>query len=162
MQDLVHSQTDLRKDSQRHLRDIGIGIAQKILAMEQLIPQDEDLTTTVEARSISQAQREAEIERLAGAIGRLIQASDPESREELAEIANSLIREQGLRPSLTSLEKEVVADARRRPLNPLAAGIGLLMIGAAVTLLLPFVGLTLAAFGVVAALWGITISAMRK
>ncbi len=130
--------------------------------MEQLIPQDEDLTTTVEARSISQAQREAEIERLAGAIGRLIQASDPESREELAEIANSLIREQGLRPSLTSLEKEVVADARRRPLNPLAAGIGLLMIGAAVTLLLPFVGLTLAAFGVVAALWGITISAMRK
>ncbi len=126
------------------------------------MPRDEDSRTKVEAQPISQAQREAEIERLAGEIGRLIQASDPETREELAESANSLIREQGLRPGLASVDKEVVADGRRRPLNPLAAGIGLMMVGAAVTLLLPFVGLTLAAFGVLAALWGIMISAMRK
>ena len=116
----------------------------------------------VGAQPISPAQREAEIERLAGEIGRLIQASDPETREELAESANSLIREQGLRPGLASADEEVVADGRRRPLNPLAAGIGLMMVGAAVTLLLPFVGLTLAAFGVLATLWGIMISAMRK
>ena len=123
---------------------------------------DEDSRTNLEAQSISQAQRETEIERLAGEIGRLIQAADPDTREELAESANSLIREQGLRPGFAPVEKTVIADARRRPLNPLAAGIGLIMVGAAVTLLLPFVGLTLAAFGVLAALWGIMISAMKK
>ena len=123
---------------------------------------DEDSRTNLEAQSISQAQRETEIERLAGEIGRLIQAADPDTREELAESANSLIREQGLRPGFARVEKKVIADARRRPLNPLAAGIGLIMVGAAVTLLLPFVGLTLAAFGVLAALWGIMISAMKK
>ena len=126
------------------------------------MPRDENSRTKVGAQPISQPQREAEIERLAGEIGRLIQASDPETREELAESANSLIREQGLRPGFASVDTEVVADARRRPLNPLAAGIGLIMVGAAVTLLVPFVGLTLAAFGVLAALWGVMISAMKK
>jgi hypothetical protein len=111
---------------------------------------------------ISQPQREAEIERLAGEIGRLIQDSDPESREELAQSANSLLREQGLRPGLAPADAEGVADARRRPLNPLAAGIGLIMIGAALTLLVPFVGLTVVACGVLATLWGVIISAMRK
>jgi len=130
--------------------------------MEHLMAHDEDSRTNLEAQSISQAQRETEIERLAGEIGRLIQAADPDTREELAESANSLIREQGLRPGFARVEKKVIADARRRPLNPLAAGIGLIMVGAAVTLLLPFVGLTLAAFGVLAALWGIMISAMKK
>ena len=126
------------------------------------MPRDEDSRTKVGAQPILPAQREAEIERLAGEIGRLIQASDPEIREELAASANSLIREQGLRPGLAPADEEVVADGRRRPLNPLAAGIGLMVVGAAVTLLLPFVGLTLAAFGVLATLWGIMISAMRK
>lgn len=126
------------------------------------MPRDEDSQRKVGALPDPQPQREAEIERLAGEIGRLIQASDPESREELAESANSLIREQGLRPGLASVDTEVVADARRRPLNPLAAGIGLIMVGAALTLLVPFVGLTLAACGVLAALWGVMISALKK
>jgi hypothetical protein len=130
--------------------------------MEQSMPRDEDSQRKVGAQPDPQPQREAEIERLAGEIGRLIQASDPESREELAESANSLIREQGLRPGLASVDTEVVADARRRPLNPLAAGIGLIMVGAALTLLVPFVGLTLAACGVLAALWGVMISALKK
>lgn len=123
---------------------------------------DEILPTKVEAQLISQSLREAEIERLAGEIGRLIQDSDPESREELAQSANSLLREQGLRQNTASVNDEVVADARRRPLNPLAAGIGLIMVGAAITLLVPFVGLTLAACGVLAVLWGVMISTLKK
>jgi len=126
------------------------------------MPRDEDSQRKVGGQPESQPQREAEIERLAGEIGRLIQASDTETREELAEIANSLIREQGLRPGLPSVDTEAVADARRRPLNPLAAGIGLIMVGAAVTLVVPFVGLTLAACGVLAAFWGVMISMLRK
>ncbi|MGZ8443449.1 MAG: hypothetical protein ACXWXZ_08620 [Candidatus Binatia bacterium] len=132
------------------------------LVMEPSTSPDEILPTKVEAPLISQSLREAEIERLAGEIGRLIQDSDPESREELAQSANSLLREQGLRLNPASVNDQVVADARRRPLNPLAAGIGLIMVGATITLLLPFVGLTLAACGVIAALWGVIISTLRK
>ncbi|MGZ8521131.1 MAG: hypothetical protein ACXWX7_13405 [Candidatus Binatia bacterium] len=132
------------------------------LVMEPSTSPDEILPTKVEAQLISQSLREAEIERLAGEIGRLIQDSDPESREELAQSANSLLREQGLRLNPASVNDQVVADARRRPLNPLAAGIGLIMVGAAITFLLPFVGLTLAACGVIAALWGVIISTLRK
>ncbi len=138
-----------------------MSIAHK-LVMEPSTSPDEILPTKVEAQLISQSLREAEIERLAGEIGRLIQDSDPESREELAQSANSLLREQGLRLNPASVNDEVVADARRRPLNPLAAGIGLIMVGAAITLLLPFVGLTLAACGVLAVLWGVMISALKK
>lgn len=130
--------------------------------MKQSTPTDEVSRTKAGAQVSSQPQREAEIERLAGEIGRLIQHSDPETREELAQSANSLLREQGLRPGLALAGTKVVADARRRPLNPLAAGIGLIMIGAALTLLVPFVGLTVAACGVLATLWGVIISAMRK
>jgi hypothetical protein len=50
-----------------------------------------------------------------------------------------------------AVDNQIITDARRRPLNPLAAGIGLIMVGAAVTLVVPFVGLTLAACGVLAA-----------
>ncbi|HSQ11567.1 MAG TPA: hypothetical protein VLM90_01045 [Candidatus Deferrimicrobium sp.] len=130
--------------------------------METSTSPDQVLPTKVEAQLISQSLREAEIERLAGEIGRLIQDSDPESREELAQSANSLLREQGLRLNPASVNDQVVADARRRPLNPLAAGIGLIMVGAAITLLLPFVGLTLAACGVLAVLWGVLISTLKK
>ena len=138
-----------------------MSIAQK-LVMEPSTSPDEILRTKIEAQLISQSLREAEIERLAGEIGRLIQDSDPESREELAQSANALLRDQGLRLNPASVNDAVVADARRRPLNPLAAGIGLIMVGAAITLLLPFVGLTLAACGVLAVLWGVMISALKK
>lgn len=59
------------------------------------MPRDEDSQRKVGAQPDSQPQREAEIERLAGKIRRLNQDSDPESREELAQSANSLLREQG-------------------------------------------------------------------
>jgi hypothetical protein len=130
--------------------------------MEQLMPRDEDSQRKVGSQPDSQTQREAEIERLAGEIGRLIQASDIKTREELAEIANSLLREQGLRMDPAAVDNQIITDARRRPLNPLAAGIGLIMVGAAVTLVVPFVGLTLAACGVLAAFWGVMISMLRK
>ncbi|MEO6163361.1 MAG: hypothetical protein ABIP88_04395 [Candidatus Binatia bacterium] len=130
--------------------------------MKQSTPTDEVSRTKFGPQVISQPQREAEIERMAGEIGRLIQDSDPETREELAQSANSLLREQGLRPGLAPAGTEVVADARRRPLNPLTAGIGLIMIGAALTLLVPFVGLTVAACGVLATFWGVIISATRN
>ena len=129
--------------------------------MEQ--PQTGNEFYTAPARApVSQAEREAEIQRLAGEIGRLIRESDPETREELAHTADILLREEALRPNFVTAGNNPVVDAQQRPLNPLAGGIALMLIGAAVALLLPLVGLALAACGALTTLWGIVISARRK
>jgi hypothetical protein len=126
-------------------------------------PTDNDTSpASAAAPVVSQADREAEIQRLAGEIGRLIRDSDPETREELAHTADILLREEGLRPNFVTAGNKPIANPQERPLNPLAAGIALMLIGGAIALLLPFVGLALATCGALSALWGIAISARRK
>ena len=125
-------------------------------------PADEFSSIGARAQVGSQADREAEIQRLAGEIGRLIRDSDPETREELAHTADILLREEALRPSFVTAGNKPIVDAQQRPLNPLAGGIALILVGAAIALLLPFVGLALAVCGVLTTLWGIVISARKK
>jgi hypothetical protein len=140
---------------------IGIPLAAIYENMEPTSPGDEFSSAPARAPLVSQAQREAEIQRLAGEIGRLIRDCDPETREELAHTADILLREEGLRPSFVTAGNKPIAT-QQRPLNPLAGGIALMLIGGAIALLLPLVGLALAACGALTTLWGIVISARRK
>ena len=130
--------------------------------MDQRPTNNEAPSATPRTPVVSQAERETEIQRLAGEIGRLIRESDPETREELAHTADILMREEALRPNFVTAGNKPIANPQERPLNPLAAGIALMLIGGAIALLLPFVGLALAACGALSALWGIAISARRK
>ena len=130
--------------------------------MEATSPGNEIPSASARAPLVSQAEREAEIQRLAGEIGRLISECDPETREELAHTADILLREEGLRPSFVTAGNKPIVDTQQRPLNPLAGGIALMLIGVAIALVLPFIGLALAACGALTTLWGIVISARRK
>jgi hypothetical protein len=106
-------------------------------------------------------EREEEIERAAAYTGRLIREADNESRFELTEAATAILREEAL--SGTSNDTSVHQPqsgpaAARRPLNPLSAGIGLVVIGAAIFFLVPFLGIGILTIGLIAVLWGLIIS----
>jgi len=47
-------------------------------------------------------------------------------------------------------------------MNPLAAGVGLLVVGTGLASLMPFLGVALIAIGIVAAVWGRVIGWWRK
>jgi hypothetical protein len=112
---------------------------------------------------LSEEAREREIERLATEIGRLIHQADAEIREELAESATALLREEGLRAGMEqqAMAQTAQLDARRERINPLAAGIGLMVVGAGLSLLVPFLGIALAAIGALAVIWGLILSWKR-
>ncbi|HWO41617.1 MAG TPA: hypothetical protein VNO43_07440 [Candidatus Eisenbacteria bacterium] len=106
----------------------------------------------------AQKRREEEIERLATQTGRLIREADPETREQLVESASAIIREESRAPRETT----PTATAVERPMNPLAAGLGLLIVGAGLAFLMPFLGVALIAIGIIASVWGLAISWWRK
>jgi len=107
--------------------------------------------------SPGQQQRESEIERLATEAARLIREADPESREQLAEAACAIIRQEG-----RAAQEVTQPVSVRRPMNPLAAGLGLVIVGAGLAFLLPFLGVALIVCGVLAIIWGVIISWARK
>jgi hypothetical protein len=104
-------------------------------------------------------EREEEIERLAAQTGRLIREAEPASRTELTEAASAILREEALTGEVPQPSPEPVSH---RPVNPLAAGIGILIVGAGLTLLFPLVGVAVMACGAIAIVWGAIISAVRK
>lgn len=112
------------------------------------------------AESISERQRELKIESLAGEIGQLIHSANPEAREDLAQVATTLLREEGLRAGIEP--QDPLTDVQQRAFNPLASGIGLIVVGAALALLMPFLGLALGGFGAVAVIWGLILSWRRQ
>jgi hypothetical protein len=105
----------------------------------------------------TQQKREEEIERLAREAGRLIREADPETREELREAAAAIMREEAHQADETKTEPEA-----RRSANPMAAGLGLLVIGAGLAFVFPPVGLGLLVIGAIAIVWGAVMSAVRK
>ncbi len=102
---------------------------------------------------------EAEVERLAERIGRLIRSVEPEKREDLKELAFSLVREELIRGE----EPQQAADgATPAPMNPLGAGVLFFVLGAGLSFVFGPVGLALMAGGLFFMVWGVVISWFKK
>ena len=95
---------------------------------------------------------EQEIERLVDEIGRAIQRSPADQRHELRSYASSLISDIAAEPSVQP--SQAGTQTERRPFGLVAAGLALLVIGAGFALMIPPIGLTLIALGVVLVIWG--------
>ena len=102
--------------------------------------------------------REEEIERLATQTGRLIREAEPGARTELVEAASAILREEALTAQSPETSSQIQS---RKPVNPLAAGLGIVVVGAGMALLFPLIGIALMACGVLAVVWGAIISARR-
>lgn len=94
---------------------------------------------------------EQEIERLVDEINRAIQRSPADQQHELRSYASSLIDDIAVG---SSVQPSQSAQIERRPFGLVAAGLALLVIGAGFALIIPLIGLSLVALGVVLAIWG--------
>ncbi|HLN83191.1 MAG TPA: hypothetical protein VK355_06220 [Candidatus Binatia bacterium] len=99
---------------------------------------------------------EEQVEKLVGDIGRVIRNAEPARRAGLKELAETLLHQE----IVTIAEEAGAAEttAPRTRSNPLAAGILLTALGLGLAIIVPFVGLTLAAVGVILVTWGVVIS----
>jgi hypothetical protein len=95
---------------------------------------------------------EQEIERLVDEINRAIQRAPADQRPELRSYASSLINDIATEPPVQS--SVISAQGERRPFGLVAAGLALLVIGGGFALIIPPIGLTLVALGVILAIWG--------
>ena len=95
---------------------------------------------------------EQEIERLVDEINRAIQRTPADQRHELRSYASSLINDIAAESPVQS--SQISAQGERRPFGLVAAGLALLVIGGAFALIIPPIGLTLVALGVILAIWG--------
>ncbi|HBA41253.1 MAG: hypothetical protein A2W66_00050 [Deltaproteobacteria bacterium RIFCSPLOWO2_02_56_12] len=100
-----------------------------------------------------------EIERLAQEIGRLIQRVEPERREDLKELAYTLIREEIFERGQGVRTGEGSPPA---PFNPLASGVLILFLGAGLSFIFGPVGLALMLGGLIFILWGAVISWVKR
>ena len=105
-----------------------------------------------------EVKTEEQVEKLVGDIGRAIRNAEPGRRAGLKELAETLLHEE-----IASIREEPeAAETVRKRANPLAAGILLVLLGFGLALIVPFIGLTLAAIGVILVLWGGVISWSRS
>lgn len=102
---------------------------------------------------------EQEIERLAQQIGRLIQSVEPERREDLKELAYTLIREEVFQ---RGEEEKPGQGSAPKPLNPLGAGILILILGGGLSFVFGPVGIVLMLGGLLFILWGAVISLVKR
>jgi hypothetical protein len=101
--------------------------------------------------------REQEVERLAQELGRLIQSAEPEKREDLKDLAFTLIRE-GIFERGAAEQK---SDGTVRPFNPLGTGVLIFVLGAGLSFVFGPVGLMLMLGGVIFVVWGAIISWLK-
>ena len=102
---------------------------------------------------------EAEVERLAEHIGRLIRSLEPEKREDVKELAFSLVREelfQGEEP------QRLGSGSDPAPMNPLGAGVLFVLLGAGLSFVFGPVGLALMVGGLIFIVWGAVLSWIKK
>jgi hypothetical protein len=95
---------------------------------------------------------EQEIERLVDEINRAIQRTPADQRHELRSYASSLINDIATESSVQS--SQISAQGERRPFGLVAGGLALLVIGGGFALIIPPIGLTIVALGVILAIWG--------
>jgi hypothetical protein len=92
-------------------------------------------------------------------MGEVVQSADPDRREELKEFASALL-DQELIPMETS--ERTTQPAMRRPMNPLAAGLGLWVLGIAFFFFIPPVAIIVGIIGLAGAGWGAVTSLTKK
>ena len=107
---------------------------------------------------LEQESPEAEVERLAERIGRLIRAVEPEKREDLKELAFSLVREELIRGE----DPGPGAAAAPAPMNPLGIGMLFFGLGAGLSFVFGPVGLALMFGGLIFIVWGAVLSWVKK
>lgn len=129
--------------------------------MDQIYKSSELEPTKPTFNFATQREREEEVERLAFQLGQIIRDGDNDSRAELAEAASAIMREEAISADRGPVAPAQERRSRSRALNPLAAGIGLVLLGAGMALLVPLVGIAIAVVGAVAVLWGLAISWSR-
>ncbi|MGH7772176.1 MAG: hypothetical protein ACREQA_08040 [Candidatus Binatia bacterium] len=102
---------------------------------------------------------EQEVERLSQEIGRLIQSAEPQRREDLKELAYTLIREEMFETGGGEQTKEASSP---RPLNPLGVGVLIFVLGAGLSFIFGPVGIVLMLGGLIFILWGALISWLKR
>jgi hypothetical protein len=106
------------------------------------------------------AATEQEVEKLVAEIGSVIRAAEPERRDELKELAETLVHEEmSTIPAQAEPAKDYFAH---RSVNPLAGGILLTLLGAGFALIIAPVGVGLMLIGLFLVIWGAIISWAKK
>jgi hypothetical protein len=103
---------------------------------------------------------ENQVETLVGEIGRVIRAAEPREQPELKELAETLLHEEI--SAIDEPAESIKADRARRPFNPLAAGILLMILGIGIALVVAPVGLSVVVVGLFFGAWGAILSWMKK
>jgi len=106
-----------------------------------------------------QESPEEEVERLAEHIGRLIRSVEPDKREDLKELAFSLVREELIRGEDSEQGPGTAVPA---PMNPLGIGVLFFGLGAGLSFVFGPVGLTLMLGGLIFVVWGAIMSWVKK
>ena len=114
---------------------------------------------TSEKANSSDQQVEQEIEKLAQELGRLIQSAEPQKREDLKELAHSLIREEMFQRGEGEKAGETSPPG---PFNPLGSGVLIFVLGAGLSFIFGPVGLFLMLGGIFFILWGAAISWIKR
>jgi len=114
---------------------------------------------TSEPPNIAPDTREKEIERLAQELGRLIQGADPEQREDLKELAFTLIREELFQHDEHDVKEGKPAPPA--PFNPLGTGVLIFVLGGGLSFIFGPVGLFLMGAGIIFVVWGALLSWLK-
>jgi len=114
---------------------------------------------TSEPPKIAPDTREKEIERLAQELGRLIQGADPEQREDLKELAYTLIREELFQHDEHEIKEGEPAPPA--PFNPLGTGVLIFVLGGGLSFVFGPVGLFLMGAGIIFVVWGAVLSWLK-
>jgi hypothetical protein len=107
----------------------------------------------------TQETPEIEVERLVRELRQVVQSADPEKQDQLKEYASTLL-DQELLP-MGSTER-ATQRALRRPMNPLAAGLGLCVLGVGFFFFIPPVGIMLGIIGFAGIVWGAVASLTKN
>jgi hypothetical protein len=102
---------------------------------------------------------EQHVEKLVSEISGVIRSAEPEKRAGLKELAETLLHEE-----ISTIVESPAGPWQSSPsrVNPLAAGLLLVLLGLGFVLLFPLVGMTVTFIGAVLVVWGGAISWFRK